>query len=122
MSDSNSLESNSFEESLQQLQQIVQDLENGQTGLEDSLQKFEHGIRLLRDCHQRLAQAEQKSNSSPASTPPEIRSRRHSTPPVPPPRRNPAAPNPPPAVAAPKKAPHPQPEPEPEDDDGTLPF
>lgn len=49
-----------FEEALSQLQQIVQELEDGSLGLEPSLARFEEGIRLLRNCYQILEQAEQK--------------------------------------------------------------
>jgi len=49
-----------FEESLQELQGIVQQLENGTQGLEISLQQFERGIHLLRHCYQQLDSAEQK--------------------------------------------------------------
>lgn len=49
-----------FEDSLQRLQELVQQLESGDQGLEASLQIFEEGTRLLRDCYSRLEQAEQK--------------------------------------------------------------
>ena len=49
-----------FEQSLSQLQQIVHDLEDGRLGLEESLQRFEQGVGLLRRCYQVLEQAEQK--------------------------------------------------------------
>ena len=50
----------SFEDALDQIQQIVRDLEDGSLGLEDSLTRFESGIRLIRQCHQTLEQAEQR--------------------------------------------------------------
>jgi len=49
-----------FEGSLAQLQQIVNDLEEGNLGLETSLARFEEGIRLLRNCYMILEAAEQK--------------------------------------------------------------
>src|SRR6266436_2014830 len=49
-----------FEGSLAQLQQIVNDLEEGNLGLETSLLLFEDGIRLLRSCYKILEAAEQK--------------------------------------------------------------
>lgn len=49
-----------FEESLQQLQQIVRDLEDGALGLEPSLARFEQGIHLLRNCYTILERAEQR--------------------------------------------------------------
>lgn len=53
-------ESPGFEDSLTELQQIVQSLEEGAQGLEDSLQQFERGIGLLRSCYALLESAEQK--------------------------------------------------------------
>lgn len=49
-----------FEQSLAELQQLVERLESGELSLEDSLTCFEQGIRLTRDCQAALAQAEQK--------------------------------------------------------------
>lgn len=50
----------SFEEALEELQQIVGDLEDGTLGLEESMRRFEKGIGLLRSCYQTLEQAEQR--------------------------------------------------------------
>lgn len=49
-----------FEDALGELQSIVQQLEEGAVGLEDSLRRFERGMQLLRHCHQLLAQVEQR--------------------------------------------------------------
>lgn len=49
-----------FEQSLAELQTLVERLETGELSLEDSLSAFEQGIRLTRDCQGALAQAEQK--------------------------------------------------------------
>lgn len=49
-----------FEQSLADLQTLVERLENGELSLEDSLTAFEQGVRLTRDCQNALAQAEQK--------------------------------------------------------------
>ncbi|MFF7709823.1 exodeoxyribonuclease VII small subunit [Pseudomonas sp. NPDC007930] len=49
-----------FEQSLADLQVLVERLENGELSLEDSLAAFEQGIRLTRDCQESLSQAEQK--------------------------------------------------------------
>lgn len=49
-----------FEQSLTDLQNLVERLETGELTLEDSLAAFEQGIRLTRDCQAALAQAEQK--------------------------------------------------------------
>lgn len=48
----------SFEQSLERLQRIVLDLEEGKLGLEASLSQFEQGTRLLQACFRILEQAE----------------------------------------------------------------
>ena len=50
----------SFEDALQSLRGIVSDLEAGELGLEESMQRFEEGTKLLRTCYSTLEQAEQK--------------------------------------------------------------
>ncbi len=49
-----------FEQSLADLQALVERLESGELSLEDSLGAFEQGVKLTRDCQQALTQAEQK--------------------------------------------------------------
>lgn len=49
-----------FEQSLIQLEQIVQSLESGELSLEESLKAFEKGIKLTADCQSLLSEAEQK--------------------------------------------------------------
>lgn len=49
-----------FEQSLQEVEQIVARLEGGQLGLSDSLQQYELGIRQLKRCHELLDAAEQR--------------------------------------------------------------
>lgn len=49
-----------FEASLEALEQIVRDLERGDLPLEKSLELFEQGIRLSRECQERLSQAERR--------------------------------------------------------------
>jgi exodeoxyribonuclease VII small subunit len=49
-----------FEQSLNDLNTIVEKLEKGGVSLEDSLKLFEQGIMLTRTCQQALQQAEQK--------------------------------------------------------------
>ena len=49
-----------FEQSLADLQVLVERLENGELSLEESLSAFEQGIGLTRDCQAALSQAEQK--------------------------------------------------------------
>ena len=47
-----------FEKSLQQLEQIVNKMEAGDLGLEESLDQFEQGIKLAKNCQDTLANAE----------------------------------------------------------------
>ncbi|MEK9868458.1 MAG: exodeoxyribonuclease VII small subunit [Gammaproteobacteria bacterium] len=49
-----------FETSLEKLEKLVEQMEDGDLTLEDSLKTFEEGIRLTRECQQALAAAEQK--------------------------------------------------------------
>jgi exodeoxyribonuclease VII small subunit len=49
-----------FEASLEALERIVQQLESGDLPLEKSLELFEQGIRLSRECQERLTQAERR--------------------------------------------------------------
>ena len=49
-----------FEKALSDLEQLVERMENGDFSLEESLQAFEQGIKLTRECQSMLAQAEQK--------------------------------------------------------------
>jgi exodeoxyribonuclease VII small subunit len=53
-------EPRTFEASLEALEQIVRQLESGDLPLEKSLELFEQGIRLSRDCQDRLSQAERR--------------------------------------------------------------
>jgi exodeoxyribonuclease VII small subunit len=49
-----------FEQALVELEQIVRDLEDGQTGLEQALARYEQGIALLKRCYSQLQAAEQR--------------------------------------------------------------
>lgn len=49
-----------FETSLKRLEELVDEMENGELSLEASLKTFEEGIRLTRECQQALKEAEQK--------------------------------------------------------------
>lgn len=49
-----------FEASLEALERIVHELEQGDLPLEKSLELFEQGIRLSRECQERLGQAERR--------------------------------------------------------------
>lgn len=50
----------SFEDSLSELEALVESMENGELSLEESLGAFERGIALTRSCQQALQAAEQK--------------------------------------------------------------
>ena len=47
-----------FEKSLQHLEKIVGNMESGELGLEESLEQFEKGINLAKNCQDTLANAE----------------------------------------------------------------
>jgi exodeoxyribonuclease VII small subunit len=47
-----------FEKALQQLEKIVNSMESGELGLEDSLKQFEQGIILAKNCQDTLSNAE----------------------------------------------------------------
>jgi len=49
-----------FEQSLAELESLVERMESGEMSLEDSLKAFEQGIKYTRDCQNALAKAEQK--------------------------------------------------------------
>ena len=49
-----------FEASLAQLETLVDKMEEGELTLEESLQAFEQGMQLTRDCQTALREAEQK--------------------------------------------------------------
>lgn len=49
-----------FENSLKDLEKIVRRLEEGDSSLEESLKLFEDGVRLSRECQERLNQAERR--------------------------------------------------------------
>ena len=50
----------SFEASIERLEQIVRALENGDAPLEETLKLYEEGIALVRTCTERLENAEQR--------------------------------------------------------------
>jgi exodeoxyribonuclease VII small subunit len=49
-----------FEAGLAALEKIVRELERGELPLEESLKLFEEGVRLSRQCQERLSQAERR--------------------------------------------------------------
>jgi exodeoxyribonuclease VII small subunit len=49
-----------FESALQGLEKIVQELESGDLSLEQSLEKFEEGMKLSRFCTEKLTETERR--------------------------------------------------------------
>ena len=49
-----------FEQHLQEVEQVVKSLEGGKLGLEESIEKYEQGMKALRHCYAILDQAEKK--------------------------------------------------------------
>jgi len=49
-----------FEQSLKQLERIVQELEDGDLPLEKAIKKFEEGVELTKFCSQKLDETEKK--------------------------------------------------------------
>lgn len=60
MSSEKSASTPSFEQSMQELENIVKHMEQGDLPLEEALKQFERGIQLARQSQQTLQQAEQK--------------------------------------------------------------
>ncbi len=61
-----------FEEALSQLETLAEQIENGQISLEESITKYEQGMKLVTQCRGILSKAEQRiqklqpeSNASP---------------------------------------------------------
>ena len=51
-----------FEESLNELEKIATNLENGELGLEEAIKKFEKGMKLSKECTEKLDDAEKRIN------------------------------------------------------------
>lgn len=49
-----------FEESMQKLEEIASELEKGELNLEESLVKFEEGMKLSKQCNEIIENAEKK--------------------------------------------------------------
>ena len=62
MSEKNNIniENISFEQALKELETIVKNLESGAIALDDSLENYENGIKLVRRCNLLLDNAEKK--------------------------------------------------------------
>lgn len=53
-------EEKGFEESIEELEKIVESLENDELNLDDSITKFEEGMKIAKDCNKKLEEAEKK--------------------------------------------------------------
>ena len=60
LDDKQNPQTQSFEDSLNELQRIVDRMERGDQSLETSLDEFERGIKLVQECQRRLEQAQQR--------------------------------------------------------------
>lgn len=54
------MKENNFESKMKQLEQVVNDLEKGDMNLDESLVKFEEGMKLSKECNKMLEDAEKK--------------------------------------------------------------
>ena len=50
----------SFEEQISELEKIINELENGKLNLDDSVVKFEEGMKISKECSKMLENAEKK--------------------------------------------------------------
>jgi exodeoxyribonuclease VII small subunit len=57
---SDAAEKLTFEEALEGLERVVQQLEQGQLDLTESLEQYQTGVSLLKQCHDTLKQAERR--------------------------------------------------------------
>jgi exodeoxyribonuclease VII small subunit len=57
---SKEIEKLSFEKAIEELEDIVDSLEEGGLSLEDSLDKFSRGIKLIKYCNEKLSETEKK--------------------------------------------------------------
>ena len=90
----------SFEQALERLETVVEELEGGSLSLEDSIARYEEGVRLSRQLGRTLDQAEQRierlvaaGDGEPATEPMELGDDAAADDPPPPePRRGPGTP------------------------------
>ena len=54
------LTSMKFEDAIAQLEELIEQIESGEVGLEQSLEQYEHGMALIKHCQGVLATAEKK--------------------------------------------------------------
>lgn len=56
------MKSKTFEESLNELETIVKDLESGNVNLDDAINKYTEAMKLAKDCSLKLNKVEEKVN------------------------------------------------------------
>jgi exodeoxyribonuclease VII small subunit len=56
------MKNETFEKSLEELENIATELERGNLSLEQSIETFEKGIKLSKECSEKLDKAEKKIN------------------------------------------------------------
>jgi len=56
------MKNETFENSLEELENIANELERGNLSLEKSIETFEKGIKLSKECSEKLDKAEKKIN------------------------------------------------------------
>ena len=49
-----------FEEAVERIEKLIEDIETGEIGLDQSLKAFEEGMALIRRCRARIERAEQR--------------------------------------------------------------
>ena len=49
-----------FEKAIGKLEQLIDELESGKLGLDESIKVFEEGVELSKKCHKKLTEAEAK--------------------------------------------------------------
>ena len=54
------MKDDTFESKMKELENIVTDLEKGDSGLEESLKKFKNGMKISKECLKLLENAEKK--------------------------------------------------------------
>jgi exodeoxyribonuclease VII small subunit len=47
-----------FEKAIEKLEELIDDLESGKLGLDESIKVFEEGVELAKKCHKKLTEAE----------------------------------------------------------------
>ena len=52
--------SKSFEENMEELEKVVAELEKGDLNLDDSVSRFEQGLKISKECNKTLEEAEKK--------------------------------------------------------------